>query len=61
MLYASPIYKNFVFANGFANNSGNIYSSEMFLYEKRTGGPPLSAHIKQRTLELIRTDIYPDT
>ena len=31
----------------------------MFLYAKRMGGAPLSDHIKQRTLELIGTEIYP--
>ena len=29
----------------------------MFLYAKRKGGPPISAHIKHRTVLLIRTEI----
>ena len=38
-------------------NSGTDYRSEMFLYAKQTGGHPLSAHITQRTVALIRTEI----
>ena len=37
--------------------SGTVYRSDMFLYAKRKGGPPLSAHIKHRTVALIRTEI----
>ena len=37
----SPIYLNF--QNGFANFSGIAYLSDIFLYAKRTVGPPISA------------------
>ena len=39
------------------NISGTAYLSDMFLYEKQTGGTPISAHIKHITVALIWTEI----
>ena len=49
--------KKFIFQNDFANISGTVYRYEMFLYAKRTGGPPHSAHIMQRTVALLQYEI----
>ena len=35
----------------------NHLSLDMFLYAKRTGGHPISAHIKHCTVALIRTEM----
>jgi hypothetical protein len=49
------ITSRFRFQNGFANILGTVYQSHMFQYAKRMRGPPLTDHIKQRTVALLRT------
>jgi hypothetical protein len=39
------------------NISGTACLSDLCLYAKRTGGHPLTAHIKHGTVVLIRTEI----
>ena len=39
------------------NISGTACLSDLCLYAKRTGGHPITAHIKHRTVALIRTEI----
>ena len=47
----------FEFQNGFENISGTAQLYSMFLYAKRTEGPPISAHIKHRNVAFIRAEI----
>ena len=46
-----------IILQGSVSEMGTVYHSEMFQYAKLKGGPPLTDHIKQRTVSLIRTDI----
>ena len=39
------------------NISGTAYLSDMCLYAKRTGGHPITAHVKHITVALIWTEI----
>ena len=41
----------------FAYSLGTVNCSEMLLYAKQMGGPPLSAHINHRTVALIWKEI----
>ena len=40
------INSGFEFQNGFATVAGTVYQTEMFQNAKKSGGLPLSAHIK---------------
>jgi hypothetical protein len=37
--------------------SGTVYCSDLCLYAKRTGGHPFTAHIKHRTVAIIKKEI----
>ena len=39
------------------NISGTACLSDLCLYAKRTGGHPITAHVKHRTVALIGTEI----
>ena len=58
-MYRMNLFQSIEFDNQNRNQniSRTAYRSDHCLYAKRTGGHPLTAHIKHRTVALIRTEI----